>query len=512
MTQPSASKSFWERLIGEADHRCMLKWLIAITLLRVIYLMIFPLSLVGDEAYYWEWGRRPDLGYYSKPPWIGWQMGIVHWFGGNSAFWIRLPATLFGSGLLAATYFLGQSMYGNQVGLFAMLLLALTPASTVAALISTIDPPLLFFWSMAMLAFWKVFYQKGGPGWAIVLILCLGLGSLAKQMMLIFPLLGLIVLIVDLEKWPYLRNWKLWTGWIVTLLFLIPPVMWNVQNDWITVEHTGHHFQSGGVSALKQVGRFFEFIIAETFILSPVLYFAGLFLLWKSAKHLNESPQTRFLWIFSAPAILIFFILAMRQRVNPNWPAVFYLPMLLLFVADVLELSKSKLLQSAFWCGGVLTSLTYSLVFITSWLGLEGSSKDVFKRLRGYPIYAEKVHAVLQTLPEPENIDIIVVGHRYHLCQLAFHAPGHPIVHRWPNPEKYVRDQYDIWSGITDHPNRPALLILASKSILSKAKLPVDWKTRYRSMEKLSESINIVYHDKSILYYDLYYALPYDEK
>lgn len=68
------------------------------------------------------------------------------------------------------------------------------------------------------------------------------------------------------------------------------------------------------------------------------------------------------------------------------------------------------------------------------------------------------------------------------------------------------------WSGISDHPNRPALLILASKSILSKAKLPVDWKTRYRSMEKVSESINIVYHDKSILYYDLYYALPYDEK
>lgn len=50
--------------------------LAVIFLLRLLYLPLFcsVTDLAGDESYYWEWGRRPDWGYYSKPPMIGWLM------------------------------------------------------------------------------------------------------------------------------------------------------------------------------------------------------------------------------------------------------------------------------------------------------------------------------------------------------------------------------------------------------------------------------------------------------
>ena len=44
----------------------------AVLLFRLLYAAIFPVNPVGDEAYYWDWGRQLDYGYYSKPPLIAW--------------------------------------------------------------------------------------------------------------------------------------------------------------------------------------------------------------------------------------------------------------------------------------------------------------------------------------------------------------------------------------------------------------------------------------------------------
>ena len=56
-------------------------WLIAgVVAFRVAFLFLATdFQLAGDEVYYWDWGRRPDWGYYSKPPLIGWLMGLIGW-------------------------------------------------------------------------------------------------------------------------------------------------------------------------------------------------------------------------------------------------------------------------------------------------------------------------------------------------------------------------------------------------------------------------------------------------
>lgn len=49
----------------------------ALTLLRVWLLFVSPFDLGGDEAQYWSWSRDFAFGYFSKPPMIGWVIGLT---------------------------------------------------------------------------------------------------------------------------------------------------------------------------------------------------------------------------------------------------------------------------------------------------------------------------------------------------------------------------------------------------------------------------------------------------
>ena len=44
----------------------------AITVLRLLYLLVYPFDLHPDEAQYWSWSLSPDWGYFSKPPMVAW--------------------------------------------------------------------------------------------------------------------------------------------------------------------------------------------------------------------------------------------------------------------------------------------------------------------------------------------------------------------------------------------------------------------------------------------------------
>ncbi|WP_082408142.1 ArnT family glycosyltransferase [Verrucomicrobium spinosum] len=131
--------------------------LLGLLLLRLLFLPFFCslYDLAGDESYYWEWGRRPDWGYYSKPPLIGWLMGMVGWLSGNQEWGVRLAALMVGTGSLTLLYLLGKRMFDESTGLLVLALAALTPANVALNLFFTIDSPLVLLWSAALLAFWS---------------------------------------------------------------------------------------------------------------------------------------------------------------------------------------------------------------------------------------------------------------------------------------------------------------------------------------------------------------------
>ncbi|MCW5559716.1 MAG: hypothetical protein KIT22_18015, partial [Verrucomicrobiae bacterium] len=71
-----------KRSASETD-RLFAMFLMVLAAVRLLAVWMLPLDLAGDEAYYWEWGRHLDWGYFSKPPGIGWLMALAGWLGGD---------------------------------------------------------------------------------------------------------------------------------------------------------------------------------------------------------------------------------------------------------------------------------------------------------------------------------------------------------------------------------------------------------------------------------------------
>ena len=162
----------------------------ALFVLRVSYLAICPLELCPDEAYYWDWSRQLDWGYYSKPPMIAWLIGLATRLGGPSEFVIRLPATCLGTLGLWPVFTLGRGMFGARVGFWAAAAVAATPGLAAMSLLMTIDAPFLCAWAFAVWCVWELLSGDDiNPRWLPGAILATGLGLLSKQTMVaIIPL------------------------------------------------------------------------------------------------------------------------------------------------------------------------------------------------------------------------------------------------------------------------------------------------------------------------------------
>lgn len=434
--------------------------------LRVILLILSPLDLSGDEAYYWEWGRHLDWGYFSKPPLIGWLMGWIGWIGADTTLGIRLCALLLGTGTLIWAFLLARKMFSARAGFLAAAAIGLSPANAALCQILTIDAPLLCSWTLALYATWQLFSGKRWNwGWAGLLTLAIGIGILSKQMMLVFPALATVFLVIDREY----RHWLKHPGWWLvvcgSLLFLLPPLLWNYSHDWITFQHTASHFNTGTVTLSKQIGRFFEFLGSQLGLLGPVILPLVLATLWLIGKSWSKTTSAeRFLFVFSAPALAVFVLLAIRQRVLPNWPAVYYPAGFLLLGAWIddrltisqLHKSPSRVFKWGIGTGAVTMLLLYAIMLFSP---LFPFSKDPMERVRGWSTYGKSIaQAQNRYLADKPHL-LIVTGHRYYTSQLAFYHPERPTVFRW-HPEASVESQYEIWDGAGSTPVSTALIIV----------------------------------------------------
>ena len=241
----------------------------------------------------------------------------------------------------------------------------------------------------------------------------------------------------------------MWLAMAAGAAFLTPVLLWQQRHHWITLEHTAHHFNTESLGLGKWLTRTLEWPGVQALVYSPVTWAAMVLVLWVSMKQWkSQGRRERYLLLCSAPALAAFTVLALRQRINPNWPAVFWVPPLLLVGAWFSgHLSLPGGITWRTWSLRVsallvlLAHLVIPLVFLTS---LKGHKK--LAELRGWKETGRQAGVFLDQVPRPAHTFVMALGHRYNAAQMAFSMPQNPRLYRYES-SGHPMSQYEIWPG-----------------------------------------------------------------
>jgi len=268
-------------------------WVALSLVLALRLLLAAALPLVDDEAYYWVWSRRLDLGYFDHPPAIAWLIRAGTIPLGDTELGVRVVPVL--AGVLAAAILLP---FARDPLRFALLVAGI-PLYALGGVVATPDVPLLLGWSLAL---------RGALSrhW-ILLGLGLGLAGLGK-----YTGYGLLPLVAT---WVVLsRSWMLVPGLVLGPLLWAPNLYWNAAHDWASLGfQLGHGLDRPPAGALAFFG-------AQVGLAGPLFFLV--FVLWACRRPRGDDAL---LWLSSVPVVVFFTWAATRGSGEANWAAAAYL-------------------------------------------------------------------------------------------------------------------------------------------------------------------------------------------
>lgn len=470
---------------------------------RLGYAALFAVNPAGDEAYYWDWSRQLDYGYYSKPPGIAWLYAFVDRVCGGGIFAVRATAAVLGTGSLLLLFRLGSDLFGPRTGWYAVLLGAAAPANAVLSFFLTIDAPLVICWSAALWAFWRFVAGTGGRGVLVLLFLALSVGHLFKQMMMVFPVIAVLFLAAASETRPLLRRASLWFVLVGSYLSLVPPLLWNARHDWITFRHTGHHFESkngGGNVLLERLEDFLSFLGTQLGVLSPGTAFVVFSLCLVGLPLLGKASRPhRYLLFFGALPLATMLLLALRQGLQPNWAAVYYLSGIVLAAgwysgsvpSSFPPVPWRRLFPLTLALGILLAGYFYAAPPLFAAFGKAGHTADPDRRLLGH----DRVAAAFENIrrqTDAESCFLVALGHRDLASHLAFALPDRPRVYRWEASGRIV-SQYEMWND----PLEDGLAGRDGLVLVPEGKLPPRFARAFEETVPVGEFTVAFGHDRS---------------
>lgn len=285
------------------------------------------LHLVPDEAQYWLWSQNLDWGYYSKPVGIALQIKMGTLLFGNSELGVRFGSVMISylSGL--ALFFLSRSCsLSVKSSFWAAIIMALSPMGMVGSLFATTDWGLMLFWILSCILIVKAIRLQTKPNFWLIGG-CILLGALFKWTMYVMWIpIGIYCC--------YQREWmgkKLFIGIAISLLALIPSIIWNAEHDWVTFKHVWTQSTGGEGSERSWNGNPLSFLGAQFALLSPlyfILFCIGIPLLFKK----NIPQPIRFCGLLCTGLIAFYWGLSFFSKMQGNW-AIYAYPSGVIFLS-----------------------------------------------------------------------------------------------------------------------------------------------------------------------------------
>lgn len=308
------------------------------TLIRVI--LAFTLELGNDEAYYWTYALYPDLSHFDQPPMIGWiiQLFTLNLFLSGEIF-IRLAAIVFGSINTWLLFIIGRRLKNRQAGFYAALLYTVSPYCFIATGTFMIpDSALSFFYLISMFFLLEGMFSKYGINResitlsrlaSIITGVFIGLALLTKYSAL-FLWIGVLVYILIMDR-KLIKNPLLYLSAFISFLFLLPMIIWNINNNFINIElYSKSIVFSEGIN----LNSFLKEIIGVLIYNNPfnvIIIITAIFSFRKNSY--LDSKHFIFLLSLSLPLIFTYIFLSLFKSTLPHLSAPGFFGLILIAAA-----------------------------------------------------------------------------------------------------------------------------------------------------------------------------------
>lgn len=437
---------------------------------RLGYLASGKIELSEDEAYQWIWSKHLALSYYSKPPLIAYTqfLGTTLW--GDTEFGVRFFSPVIAAALsYMLLRFMAQTV-GARAGFCLILIINCTPLLAAGAILMTIDPLLVLFWTAAMIAGWGAVQPDSTTRNWLWAGLWMGLAFLSKYT----ALFQIVCWAIFFLLWPparqHLRRPGPWLALLITAACTLPVVIWNAQHDWVTIEHVASNASRN--EPWRPTLRFFwDFIGTQAAVLNPVFFLAVLWSMTIFWRRERQNPLLLFFFSMGAPVFLGYLLFSFYKRVFPNWIVPAVLPLFCLMVV-YWEGRWRKGVRAVKPClalglivGFVTVILLHDTNLVTKFTGYAlPRDKDPLRRVRGW---AETAHVVAKARQDllAEGKEVFIIGSHYGLVgEISFYLPE--AKHRIQNdPLVYYRatsrprNQFYFWPGYQNRKGQSAIYV-----------------------------------------------------
>ncbi len=346
-------------------------------------------------------------------------------------------------------YLLAKRLHNADTACWASVLFATLPAVSLSALIISTDVLLILFWSLALLYYLKALESDSWFDWVMLGLVC-GAGLLSKYTMVLFSLCVLLHLILS-GQWRQLASPKFWFAVSIAVLVFVPNIIWNIENQFPTLEHTVEI--SGAAEKPIRVMKGVNFILEQAALLGPVIYLGVI--AW--FIRLTRRDRWPFHLAFTLPFLFVIAGFAMFGKANANWAA----PVI---VCATIACTHMWLNKGKFWIPvalGLNLLLAIGLYHFDNWAPKVGAQfelnyKDPFKRVRGWNEWALSVEGQRHDIPR----DICYLSSsRSALSHLGWQLrSSYPCLVSWfPGPS--VKSQFDLWSPLKDEQKGAFVLV-----------------------------------------------------
>ncbi len=418
-------------------------------------------QLLQDEAYYWQWSRHLDWGYYDNTPLMAPVIRLFTVLLGTNALGVRAGGTVCACVAGIYIYLLAKRMLGPTVALASLVLANVVPLFAAGSVIMTQDPVQLALWAAALYVIQRALTDK--PRWWLLAGVLAGLAAQAKlNALLLLPSVFLYILLSPSARERWLRRPEPYLAGGIALLMLTPFLWWNHTHQnafWIHARAMSS--RGSGHDGLKWVGRFLG---DQAVLLSPFVFLTYLYTLSDAFKrgYRGRDEAYLFLWCPTVVSLAAIIVTALKSKVEGNWAVDSYISGFILTAAVLVRCWETRTVIKRAWVGlsaALALFLTLAVALFPQLLYAAGlkypnAAQDRTNELYGWQQMADRVTLEKKAM----GGDPFVFGINYRMpSEAAFYLPGHP--QTYALFLHYKASEYLFWEDQATLKGRNALFL-----------------------------------------------------